>query len=64
MQDLKQRRQALGWSRRELAERSETDPRVLQLLELGLSHDDEAEDRVRKTLEAAETALGLDGPPN
>jgi len=64
MDDIKTRRQALGWSRRDLAQRADTDPRVLQLLELGLSNDEEAADRVGKTLEAAERALGLDGPPN
>jgi transcriptional regulator with XRE-family HTH domain len=64
MDELKHRRKALGWSRRELAQRSETDPRVLQLLELGLSHDDEAAERVLNTLKQAEVALGLDGPAN
>jgi transcriptional regulator with XRE-family HTH domain len=64
MDELKRRRQALGWSRRELAQRADTDPRVLQLLELGLSHDEEAAERVEQVLKQAEVALGLDGPPN
>lgn len=64
MSDIKDRRQALGWSRGELAKRSDTDPRVMQLLELGLSHDDEAAVRVEQTLSNAERATGLDGPPN
>jgi len=62
--DIKNRRKALGWSRRDLAIRSDTDPRVMQLLELGHSNDEDAAARVERALSAAETAMGLDGPPN
>ncbi len=64
MSDIRDRRKTLGWSRTDLARRSETDPRVLQLIELGLSEDDEAAERVEKALSTAEHRLGLDGPPN
>jgi PHP family Zn ribbon phosphoesterase len=36
----------------------------MQILELGLSNDTEAAERVEQALTAAEKAFGLDGPPN
>ncbi len=54
MDDLKERRKALGWARAELARRADVDPRTLQLLELGESLDDEARARVEAVLAAEE----------
>lgn len=54
MDDLKERRKALGWTRAELAQRAAVDPRTLQLLELGQSLDTEARERVEAVLAAAE----------
>jgi transcriptional regulator with XRE-family HTH domain len=52
--DIKVRRTALGWSRKELAEKAFVDPRTLQLLELGESNDDESRARIEKALAAEE----------
>lgn len=54
MDDLKERRKALGWTRAELAQRANVDPRTLQLLELGQSLDDESRERVEAALAAEE----------
>ncbi len=54
MDDLKERRKALGWTRAELARRADVDPRTMQLLELGESLDDEARARVEAVLAAEE----------
>jgi transcriptional regulator with XRE-family HTH domain len=40
--EIRKRREALGWSRKELARRAGIDPSVLQLIELGMSSDDES----------------------
>lgn len=53
MEDLREKRKVLGWSRKELAVRAEVDPRTLQLLELGESLDTEASARVHAVLDAA-----------
>jgi len=61
---IKARRKALGWNRRELADRAGIDPRVVQLLELDQWHEGEASGRVRAVLmraEAGETDVRL--PP-
>jgi transcriptional regulator with XRE-family HTH domain len=62
MSDLKTRRTALGWSRKELAQRANVDPRTLQLLELALSEDDESLARCVAALEAAEAPAADDIP--
>lgn len=54
MDDLKERRKALGWSRLELAQRAGVDPRTLQLLELGESLDEESKARAEAALDAEE----------
>lgn len=51
---MKQRRQALGWSRHELADRAGLDPRVVQLCELGQWEDPEAQGRLDYVLKSAE----------
>lgn len=51
---IKARRKALGWSRRELAQRAGIDPHVLQQLELGTWSEGEARMRAEVTLERAE----------
>lgn len=48
--DVREARMALGWSRATLADRARVDRRVVQLIELGLSED---EDSIR----ACEVAL-------
>jgi transcriptional regulator with XRE-family HTH domain len=52
---LKARRKALGWARRELADRAGIDPRVIQLLELDQWHEGEASGRVQAVLMRAES---------
>jgi transcriptional regulator with XRE-family HTH domain len=51
--DLREKRKVLGWSRAELAVRAQVDPRTLQLLELGQSEDTEARERVEAVLDRA-----------
>lgn len=51
--DIRAARTQLGWSRADLAARAQVDKRVLQLLELGLSHDDEARARCVEALTQA-----------
>lgn len=51
---IKDRRKALGWSRRELADRAGIDPRVVQLLELGQWSEEESVGRVDEVLTRAE----------
>jgi transcriptional regulator with XRE-family HTH domain len=53
MDDLREKRKVLGWSRAELAVKAQVDPRTLQLLELGESEDTEAHDRLHAFLDAA-----------
>ncbi|MBA2322247.1 MAG: helix-turn-helix transcriptional regulator [Deltaproteobacteria bacterium] len=53
MDDVREKRKILGWSRAELAVRAHVDPRTLQLLELGESEDTEARERVLAVLDAA-----------
>ncbi len=52
---IRARRKALGWSRRELAQRAAIDPRVVQLLELDQWHEGEASGRVQAVLMRAES---------
>ena len=51
---IRARRKALGWSRRELAQRAGIDPRVVQLLELDEWTEGDAIGRVRAVLMRAE----------
>jgi transcriptional regulator with XRE-family HTH domain len=52
--DIRNRRKALGWSRRELAGRAGIDPRLVQLIELDQWTDGDAIGRVRAVLLRAE----------
>lgn len=52
---IKDRRSALGLQRKDLAGKAFVDPRTLQLIEMGLSADLEAVDRLEQTLNALET---------
>ncbi|MCB9766402.1 MAG: helix-turn-helix transcriptional regulator [Alphaproteobacteria bacterium] len=52
--DIKARRKALGWSRRELADRAALDPRIIQLVELGQWNEFEALGRIEAVLRMAE----------
>lgn len=64
MSKLKKRRKALGWSRRELAERTALDKRIIQLVELGQWKESEAVGRVEYVLSAGEAGdLELRLPP-
>ena len=54
MSDHKARRKALGWSRRDLADRTALDKRVIQLVELGQWTEDEAIGRIEYILCAGE----------
>jgi len=61
---LRTRRKALGWSRRELAQRAGIDPRVVQLLELDEWTEGDAIGRVRAVLMRAEAGeLDVHLPP-
>ncbi len=51
---IKQRRKALGWTRKDLAERAGIDTRVVQLLELDQWHKGEESGRVLAVLMRAE----------
>lgn len=51
---LKERRKALGLGRADLAHMAVVDKRILQLLELGQSSDDESLDRAERALTALE----------
>ena len=53
--DVKARRTALGLSRKDLAARAHVDAAMLQLIELGLSNDDESKAKIDATLKALET---------
>jgi transcriptional regulator with XRE-family HTH domain len=59
--ELRERRVLLGWSRRDLATRARVDPNVLQLLELGMSEDEESRARCDSALTAGEQAAGTSG---
>jgi transcriptional regulator with XRE-family HTH domain len=64
MSDTKSRRKALGWSRRDLAERTALDKRIIQLVELGQWTESEALGRVEYVLSAGEAGdLELRLPP-
>lgn len=52
--DIRTRRAALGWSRKDLAQHAKVDASVIQLLELDLSNDDESRARVDQALAEAE----------
>ena len=54
MSDIKERRKALGWARKDLAKAANVDPRTLQLIELGESLDDESMARCHKALDEEE----------
>lgn len=54
MSELKTRRKALGWSRRDLAERTALDKRIIQLVELGQWTESEAVGRIEYVLSAGE----------
>lgn len=56
---LKERRVALGLSRAELAGMAVVDKRILQLLELGQSSDDESRERAERALTALEKGEAL-----
>lgn len=56
MDDVKERRKALGWNRAELARRAGVDRNALQLIELGQWTEEDALARVALVLEQA--ALG------
>ena len=55
MSELKTRRKALGWSRRDLAERTALDKRIIQLVELGQWTESEAVGRIEYVLSAGES---------
>ena len=60
MDDVKQRRKALGWSRAELARRAGVDRSALQLIELGQWSEEDALTRVAHVLsQAAEGNLDV-----
>ena len=64
MSEHKARRKALGWSRRELAERTALDKRIIQLVELGQWTESEAVGRIEYVLSAGEAGdLELRLPP-
>ncbi len=52
--DVKARRTALGLSRKELAAKAHVDAAMLQLIELGLSNDDESKAKIDETLKSLE----------
>ena len=54
MSEPKTRRKALGWSRRDLAERTALDKRIIQLVELGQWTESEAVGRIEYVLSAGE----------
>ena len=55
MDDVKARRNALGWSRAELARRAGVDRNALQLIELGQWSEVDALTRVARILSLAES---------
>lgn len=56
---IKDRRTALGLQRKDLAGKAYVDPRTLQLIEMSLSADTEAIDRLERTLEALEAGTPI-----
>ena len=61
---LAARRKALGWGRGDVAGRAALDPRIVQLIELGLWSEGEALGRVRAVLLRAESGdLAVQLPP-
>jgi len=61
---IKERRKAHGWSRLELARRTGLEKSVVQLVELGQWSEDDALERVRQILDAADAGnISLFLPP-
>ncbi len=56
---IKDRRAALGMQRKELAGKAYVDPRTLQLIEMSLSADTEAIERLERTLDALEAGTPI-----
>lgn len=54
---IRARREALNWTRKDLAQRAQVDPSVIQLLELGQWTDEEAKQKCEAALKAAEDGL-------
>lgn len=65
--DIRTRRTALGLSRKDLAVKAHVDPSMLQLIELGLSNDDESKAKVEAKLaeleKPPETPTETKAPP-
>lgn len=59
--DIRSRRTALGLSRKELAAQAHVDAAMLQLIELGLSSDDESKAKVEAKLSELEKPNGISG---
>lgn len=62
--DVKSRRTALGLSRKELAAKAHVDAAMLQLIELGLSNDDESKAKINTVLDALENNGSSSNDPN
>ena len=62
--DVKARRTALGLSRKDLAAKAHVDAAMLQLIELGLSNDDESKAKIDATLKALENNGNTPHDPN
>jgi transcriptional regulator with XRE-family HTH domain len=62
--DVKARRTALGLSRKELARLANVDPSMLQLIELGMSNDDESKAKVNAYLDSVEKNGHSPADPN
>lgn len=60
--DIRSRRTALGWSRKQLSAFAQVDASVVQLIELGQWADDEAIAKVDKALTEAEKAAPAPKP--
>lgn len=58
MASIRERRDALGWSRKQLAAAVPIDVSVLQLVELGQWADTEANDKIEAALAAEELRRG------
>jgi transcriptional regulator with XRE-family HTH domain len=57
--DIRKRREALGWTRRDLGERAHIAASVIQLIELGHSLDEMSKRRLEAVLDAAEQGLPM-----
>ncbi len=62
--DVKARRVALGLSRKDLAAQAHVDAAMLQLIELGLSNDDESKAKIDATLKSLENNGNTPHDPN